>query len=203
MQFQIALITEDDDMNAGLQSALCAEQFQLERCSSAWHLEEQVLDCTLDVLMLDYRACFGEISECVLRCLSVIAGIPLIILAESPATRSVVAAMQAGAWAVLDKPVAVDVIGDTLVEATECGHTLGRWPGSLKRLTRQQRRVVQLVYAGRSNREIGEILGISAKTVEMHRSSIMGALGQSSVAGLIRLIDRETGGSPNWSRMKS
>ena len=53
-------------------------------------------------------------------------------------------------------------------------------------LTPRQREVLQLVAEGKTGKEIATSLGISVKTVEFHKSSIMQELGLRSVAELTR-----------------
>jgi DNA-binding NarL/FixJ family response regulator len=53
-------------------------------------------------------------------------------------------------------------------------------------LTPRQREVLQLVAEGRTAREIAEILAVSRKTVEFHKSSIMRQLGLHTTAELTR-----------------
>ena len=53
-------------------------------------------------------------------------------------------------------------------------------------LTSRQREVLQLIAEGRSSKEIATILQISTKTVEFHRSNIIGVLDIHSVAELTR-----------------
>ncbi len=62
-------------------------------------------------------------------------------------------------------------------------------------LTRREREVMELVVAGRHNREIAESLGISARTVEVHKARMMTKLRVGSVPDLVRLrlIGRSTG----------
>jgi two-component system response regulator TtrR len=55
-------------------------------------------------------------------------------------------------------------------------------------LTQREREVLDLVVAGRTNREIGEGLEISVKTVEAHRASVMEKLGAGSVAELVQKV---------------
>jgi len=59
-------------------------------------------------------------------------------------------------------------------------------PRAADPLTPRQREVLQLVAEGRSAREIAEVLGVSRKTVEFHKSSIMRLLGLRSTAELTR-----------------
>jgi DNA-binding NarL/FixJ family response regulator len=54
------------------------------------------------------------------------------------------------------------------------------------RLSAREREVVQLVAEGRTNKEIATKLGISVKTVDAHRTSIMRRLNIHSVAELVR-----------------
>jgi RNA polymerase sigma factor (sigma-70 family) len=56
----------------------------------------------------------------------------------------------------------------------------------LAQLTQREREVLELVVAGRMNREIAEQLDISIKTVEAHRSRIMGKLEVHSLAELVQ-----------------
>jgi RNA polymerase sigma factor (sigma-70 family) len=56
----------------------------------------------------------------------------------------------------------------------------------LAQLTQREREVLDLVVAGRMNREIAEKLDISIKTVEAHRAKIMEKIEVNSVAELVQ-----------------
>lgn len=56
----------------------------------------------------------------------------------------------------------------------------------LAQLTQREREVLELVVAGRMNREIAEQLDISIKTVEAHRAKIMEKLEVNSIAELVQ-----------------
>ncbi|WP_424990909.1 LuxR C-terminal-related transcriptional regulator [Fluviibacterium sp. S390] len=58
-------------------------------------------------------------------------------------------------------------------------------------LTDRERQTLNLIVAGRSNKEMAQILGISAKTVDRHRTSLMQKLDVHSVAQLIAFALRE------------
>jgi DNA-binding NarL/FixJ family response regulator len=58
-------------------------------------------------------------------------------------------------------------------------------------LTYREREIVQLLAGGSSNKEVAVILGISVKTVETHRATIMRKLGVSSIVELVRYAVRE------------
>jgi DNA-binding NarL/FixJ family response regulator len=53
-------------------------------------------------------------------------------------------------------------------------------------LSIREREVLQLIAEGRNVKEIGGLLGISARTAETHRGRIMGKLDIHDVAGLVR-----------------
>ena len=55
-------------------------------------------------------------------------------------------------------------------------------------LSPREREVLELLIDGLSSREIGDELGISKKTVDVHRGHIREKLGIGSVAGLVRLV---------------
>ena len=57
----------------------------------------------------------------------------------------------------------------------------------LSRLTPREREVMDLVVHGRHNREIAEALGISARTVEVHKARMMTKLEVDGVPDLVRL----------------
>jgi two-component system, NarL family, response regulator NreC len=74
-------------------------------------------------------------------------------------------------------PVFGDIVQDLLTST-------GRSARASAELTDRQREVLQLIAEGRSNKEIGEILGVSVKTVEFHRGRIMTKLGVHTAAEL-------------------
>jgi RNA polymerase sigma factor (sigma-70 family) len=57
----------------------------------------------------------------------------------------------------------------------------------LTTLTPREKEVMDLVVMGRHNREIAEALGISARTVEVHKARMMTKLGVDGVPDLVRL----------------
>lgn len=64
----------------------------------------------------------------------------------------------------------------------------GLAPGS--RLTPREREIVQLLAEGKSNKEVGAALGISVKTAETHRATIMRKLNFESFSELVRYAIR-------------
>jgi len=53
-------------------------------------------------------------------------------------------------------------------------------------LSPRERQVLQLIAEGKRTREVADLLGVSVKTAESHRTNIMRKLGISQTAGLVR-----------------
>jgi len=58
------------------------------------------------------------------------------------------------------------------------------------RLTPREREIAQLLAEGKTNKEVGAVLGISAKTVETHRANIMLKLNLHSITDLVHYAIR-------------
>jgi FixJ family two-component response regulator len=63
----------------------------------------------------------------------------------------------------------------------------GKLPGEV--LTERERQVLDLIMQGLHNRQIASQLGISPRTVEVHKARVMEKLGVASVVELVRLHD--------------
>ena len=58
----------------------------------------------------------------------------------------------------------------------------------LESITGREREVMDLIVAGKLNKQIADVLNISIKTVEVHRARIMEKMGVRSVAGLVQAV---------------
>ncbi len=67
---------------------------------------------------------------------------------------------------------------------------VGNGGGMLDALTARQREVLQLIAEGRTMKEIAQLLKISVKTAESHRSQLMERLDIHEVTGLVRFAIR-------------
>ena len=120
--------------------------------------------------------------------------LPVIVLTAHGDVDSARAAFKAQAVDFLEKPFD-DV---ALVEAIEgaFGRERSRLDASGTReaqqrviaaLTPREREVLELVTRGHHNREVGERLGISPRTVEVHKARLMAKLGARNLSDLIRI----------------
>lgn len=76
-----------------------------------------------------------------------------------------------------------NIAGEVLQEYTQSAQT---YKEEEKHLTIREQEVLQLLVTGKSNKEIGLLLGISPKTVSVHRTNIMAKLGVQNTVELIR-----------------
>ncbi len=74
--------------------------------------------------------------------------------------------------------------GDTSTRDRDISPTEMR--SRLARLTSRERQVMQLIVRGSISREMAEQLGISARTIEVHRAHIMLKMGTKRVPELVR-----------------
>lgn len=64
---------------------------------------------------------------------------------------------------------------------------------STSRLSAREREVMALMVQGQHNRRIAEELGISPRTVEVHKARVMEKLGVANLVELVRLVDQGGG----------
>ena len=63
--------------------------------------------------------------------------------------------------------------------------------GDVSSLTPRERQVLAQIMAGASNKEAGRTLGISPRTIEVHRARIMEKLGARNACDLVRIVLRQ------------
>lgn len=122
-------------------------------------------------------------------------GMPVIFLSGRADVPKAVLAVREGAVDFIEKPFdykrVVALVQECLArDAREREQRVRRSQACerLAQLTQREREVLDLVVAGRTNREVGEALDISVKTVEAHRARVMEKLGVDSLAELVQAV---------------
>lgn len=121
--------------------------------------------------------------------------IPIIIMTAFAEVRMAVRALKGGAMDFIEKPFDGQVLLDRVHEALE---TAARTHDTavkehavterLAHLTPRQREVLQHVMEGKPSKIIADELGLSPRTVDVHRARIMRAMHAESLADLLRMV---------------
>lgn len=120
--------------------------------------------------------------------------VPIIFVTGHGDVPMAVRAMKSGAVDFIEKPFNDQVLLDRIHQALSRAEELRRTHEDRKlsasrfaKLTARERQVADSVASGKSSREIAAELGLSAKTVEVHRAHIMRKLECTTLAELVRL----------------
>ena len=121
--------------------------------------------------------------------------IPVIFITGHGDVPMAVAAMQQGAFDFLQKPFRDQDLMDRIQRALEKDRANRAELGerSLIRqhhetLTPREREVLALVTSGKANKVMAADLGLSQRTIEIHRARVMEKMGASSLAHLVRMV---------------
>ena len=106
-----------------------------------------------------------------------------------------VEAIKKGAHDFIEKPFDADTVVSRVREALEARQRMNNgqasglhaFPGE-DQLTPREREVLEQIAQGASNKEAGRHLGISPRTIEVHRARIMEKLGARNTADLVRIV---------------
>lgn len=123
--------------------------------------------------------------------------LPIIIMTAHGDIATVRTALRSGAVDFLEKPVDPDALLAAIHTALDADAARRRAAldaeGTRQRLsvlTARERQVMELVAKGCHNREIATTLGISPRTVEVHKARVMEKLQVQSVPELVRIVLR-------------
>jgi len=122
---------------------------------------------------------------------------PIIFLTGNADIHNTVRAMKAGAVNFLTKPVDRDELMAALTEALAIDaagraewETRNTIAGRVATLTPRERQVLEMVVAGRLNKQIAAALGTVERTIKVHRARVMQKLHASSLIQLIDIAQR-------------
>ena len=118
---------------------------------------------------------------------TIIPSLPIILVSGYGDIPLAVKVMQAGAVDFIEKPLDLDVLLSRIASVLDGN---GKVMKARELLTKCEERVLRLVYAGMTNKEIAQKLYRSVRTVEDHRCHLMHKLGVDNVVDLVKLADR-------------
>lgn len=185
-----ALVIDDHPLYRGALAALARSLFPDGSVAEAQTAEEGLRlareDQPLRLILLDFRLPGAHGAEAVRRFRQLRPSVPLVVVSASEDRRERDAAMRAGATAFLSKGCSPEALAEALLRVLQGGSA----PAALAHgataplgnpeaagLTPRQLEILALLSQGRSNKEIGDRLGLALVTVKTHVSAIFRALG--------------------------
>src|ERR1700756_4939210 len=121
--------------------------------------------------------------------------VPVIFITGHGDVPMAVEAMQAGAFDFLQKPFRDQDLIDRIQRALERDRANRTELGERNRirerhetLTAREREVLAMVTSGKANKVMAADLGLSQRTVDIHRARVMEKMGASSLAHLVRMM---------------
>ena len=134
--------------------------------------------------------------------------LPIVFLTGYADVQTTVRAIKAGAEDVLVKPVsseellaAVERAFAHQLAARSQRHRLDAVRATIAMLTPRERQVFELVIRGKTNKQVGNLLGATERTIKAHRHRVMEKMQVRSLAELVSLAERAgILGDPSVSR---
>lgn len=188
----IYIVDDDEDFRDSMQWLLESASHQVITYPSAQAFLDN-FNGEIGCMLLDVR--MPEINGLALQQIMQDRGIqlPIIVLSGHGDIPMAVSAMKNGALDFLEKPFddevllrLVDKALDRAEEMRKDLSELGEIQACHDSLSRREKEVMGLVVVGKANREIAEDLGISPKTVEVHRARVMSKMRAGSLPELVQ-----------------
>ena len=191
----VYLVDDDADVRDSLRRVLESQDYRVEAYDSGEAFIAKYDPNAIAVLLLDQRMPGMPGTEVQERVSAGRATSPMSGLTGHGDVPMAVSALKKGAADFLQKPVKMEallpLIARLLAEAREQRVKNERQSlneAMLSKLTPREQQVLERIVAGRLNKQIADDLGISIKTVEAHRASIMDKTNSGTVADLMRVV---------------
>lgn len=121
--------------------------------------------------------------------------IPIIFVSAHGDIEMAVLAVKNGAWDFIPKPVHAEKLLEAIrlcvekdLKRLEDNQNKSNLSVLFKRLTAREKEVAQLVSQGLLNKQVADRLGLSERTVQVHRANVFHKLGIRSAAELARFL---------------
>jgi FixJ family two-component response regulator len=190
----VYVVDDDESIRRALASLLQEVSIPVSTFPSAEAFIQALRPDSRGCLLLDVRmpGMSGLQLQQVLRERSVT--LPTIILTGHADVPMAVSAMSAGAAGFVEKPFNPQELLDRIQDCLAADARQAAYQAQvrdaeerLERLSEREREVLQEVVQGRPSKLIASALGISEKTVDVHRSNVMRKTGTRSIAELVQI----------------
>jgi two-component system response regulator FixJ len=189
----VHIVDDDAAVRGSLKRLLNSAGVATAAYSSATDFLEAIPDLAPGCILLDVWMPGITGLELQLRLKHLGLALPIIVMTAHGDVQIAVQAMKAGAVDFLEKPFDEDCLFRTIEEAIGRSALIERHREAaqavqrMAALSRRERQVLDGVVAGKPSKVIAYELGISVRTVEVHRTRISERLGTRRVADAIRI----------------
>lgn len=192
-QKTVAIVDDDALVRDGLVELIDSVGYSTQVFTGAQEFLDRFEPALIGCILLDVRmpGMSGLDLQNKLRSMNI--AVPIIIMTGHGDVAMAVQAMKDGAFEFIQKPFRDQDLIDTISKALEKNaidrEKLDRKlkvKNQIALLTKREREVVDYVLEGLSNKQIARALGVSDRTVELHRSHAMQKLDAHSVAVLVK-----------------
>lgn len=191
----VHIIDDDPDVLRALSFFLSTTGFAVQAHESAAKFLEKLPSVKAGCIVSDLRMPSIDGLELQRRLRAQNNRSPMIIMTAHADIALAVEAMKGGAIDFLEKPIDHELLLSAIQAALSRGRGENRADersaevrARLKLLSARERQVLEGVVAGKSNKIIARDLGLSARTVEAHRASVMAKMQADSISALVRLV---------------
>lgn len=192
-RYSIHIIEGDDAVRRALELLAVAEGFEAMTYSTAAEYQERRRRDGRGCILLDLQVQGTEDMDLLEHLARERHGLPVIVMAVDADAGLAMKALATGATAFLEKPFAAAALLSYIDEARR-KHAALSVPEAVVAAARQidalsprEREVLAALAAARKQGEIAQSLGISVRTVEVHRARMLRRLGLGRVAEAVRL----------------
>ena len=191
----VVVVDDDEAVRASLQLLMKSVGLAVETHGSAAEFLAAYHQAQPGCLVLDVRMPGMSGLELQQQLNQRGATIPVIFISGHADVPMAVEAMQHGAFDFLQKPFRdqelLDRVQRALAHDAQSRASLDAGAQIRERiesLTPRERQVMQLVTHGKANKVVGAELGVSQRTVEIHRAHVMEKMHARSLAELVRMV---------------
>lgn len=192
----IFIVDDDVSLSRGLARLIDSAGWNAETYNSAQEFLERAPSSATGCILLDVQMPGTSGPELQNRLAALGIALPVVFLTAHGDLPTGIQAMKDGAVDFLQKPVDGELLVRTLQQAIE--RQLSRQEQRqrsdevdtrIARLSAREREVLKHVIDGCLNKQIADKMGISLKTVKVHRGHVMEKMGAKSVAALVHLCE--------------
>ena len=190
----IFIVDDDESVRDSLQALLDASGYTAGAFESGPAFLSAARDLAKGCVLLDVRMPTMDGLEVQARLRDIRPDMPVVIVTGHGDVPMAVKAMKAGAVDFVEKPFTESTLLECIERALAIADRFEEMDrfgedarASIAKLTPREHDVLEQLVIGRPNKVIAHELGISPRTIEIHRARIMEKMGAQSLPHLVRL----------------